>query len=88
MTGHRVKTGYPHITWVHKQKQFKDFHINQYLLGAHLVSHSDKPIAIVENEKTAVIISIFYPDFIWLATGGIQNLNRRIWGPLLCGRRR
>jgi hypothetical protein len=45
-----------------------------------LVSHSDKPIAIVESEKTAVISSIFYPDYIWLATGGIQDLNRRIWG--------
>lgn len=29
-----------------------------------------KPVAIVESEKTAVIASVYYPDYIWLATGG------------------
>ena len=28
------------------------------------------PVMLVESEKTAVIMSHFIPDYIWLATGG------------------
>lgn len=28
------------------------------------------PVMLVESEKTAVIMSYFIPDYIWLATGG------------------
>jgi hypothetical protein len=30
---------------------------------------------LVESEKTAVIASIYFSDYIWLATGGIANLS-------------
>ena len=29
-----------------------------------------KPVAIVESEKTAIIASFYIPEYIWLATGG------------------
>jgi hypothetical protein len=32
-------------------------------------------VAIVECEKTAIISSVFLPDYIWLATGGINGLG-------------
>lgn len=32
--------------------------------------YPDKRVAIVESEKTAMIASIYFPDIIWLATGG------------------
>ncbi len=32
-------------------------------------------MAIVESEKTAIIASAFMPDFIWLATGSLNNLS-------------
>lgn len=41
----------------------------------HLIKGSDKPIAIVESEKTAIICSVYYPKYIWLATGGLNNLK-------------
>jgi hypothetical protein len=34
-----------------------------------------KPIAIVESEKTAVIASVYMPEFIWLAAGSVNNLK-------------
>src|SRR5690606_25753596 len=34
-----------------------------------------KPVAIVESEKTAIIASIYLPQFIWLACGSVNNLN-------------
>lgn len=43
------------------------------------VSHSASPegrgIAIVESEKTAIICSELFPDFTWLATGGLSSLT-------------
>lgn len=33
------------------------------------------PIAIVESEKTAIIASIYLPEFIWLACGSLTNLT-------------
>ena len=45
----------------------------QCFFGEFLLSlskTSDWLIAIVESEKTAVIASMFFPKYIWLATGG------------------
>jgi hypothetical protein len=49
---------------------------NSCYFGEHLLSEeTHKPVAIVESEKTAVIASIYFPDFVWLACGGKQNLK-------------
>jgi hypothetical protein len=46
-------------------------------------SQSEKPIALVESAKTAIIMTGFYPDYIWMATNGSANLNPTILKPLL-----
>lgn len=44
--------------------------------GEHLLSiHPNKPVRIVESEKTAIICDIFYPQFIWLATAGSTGVR-------------
>ncbi len=51
----------------------QEANLSQCFFGEYLLSMDEnvsKPVAIVESEKTAVIASIFYPDFIWIATGG------------------
>lgn len=84
-TGHRIKDGSkPGIQWVHSLliksgKLPSDWSLNQCLLGEHLLAEfPDKPIALVEAEKTAVICSAIYTDFIWLATGSSQQFNDRL----------
>lgn len=75
ITGKRVhaKDG---IIWVHKVKVVKeelpeDWKLTQCLFGEHLLSlFPPKPICLVESEKTAIIASIYFPQYIWLATGG------------------
>ncbi len=75
-SGKRVKEPYNHITWSHTESKTKGFELSQCFFGEHLLNiDSDKPIAIVESEKTAVIASVYLPQFIWIATGGLNNLN-------------
>ena len=77
-TGRRVKEPFNHIQWVHSVMRLEGYHLQQCLFGEHLLSVEDqqKPIAIVESEKTAVVAAGFIPEYVWLATAGKNNLNR------------
>jgi len=46
------------------------------LFGLHLLGPETETVAIVEAEKTAVVTSMFFPDVLFLATGGITNLRK------------
>jgi|ERR1035437_680690 predicted phosphatase len=75
VTGKRVKEPFNHITWVHKALKLASFELKQCFFGEHLLKDKRKPVAIVESEKTAVIASVYLPQFIWLAVGSINNLK-------------
>lgn len=67
-------------TWFHSKKSegknvFPDFNLKQCLFGEHLINIYNKPIAIVESEKTAVIASLFIDKYLWLACGGLNQLS-------------
>ena len=48
----------------------------QCLFGEHLLKmYPDKVVALVESEKSALIASGVYPEYIWLATGGKSQLS-------------
>lgn len=72
LTGKRVKEPYNHITWVHSILTIKNYTLSQCFFGEHQLKHEpqDKPVAIVESEKTAIIAAAYLPQFIWIATGG------------------
>lgn len=73
-TGHRVKEP-THINWVHSLL-YDDYNLEQCLFGEHLLAeYASKSVAIVESEKTAVISSVYFPEFIWLAAGSKSSLN-------------
>lgn len=52
------------------------------LFGLHLNKQGIKGIAIVESEKTAIVCSELFPDYIWLASGGKTMLNASLFAPL------
>ncbi|HLF51063.1 DUF6371 domain-containing protein [Flavobacterium sp.] len=82
-TGKRIKEPYNHINWLHKATKEPDFNLNQCLFGLNLVKEDyQKTIAIVESEKTAIIMSIFIPEYIWIATGSKQNLKFDLLKPI------
>lgn len=74
-TGKRVKEPFNYITWVHKALEQPEFNLKQCLFGEHLLKDKIKPVALVESEKTAIIASVYLPQFLWLAVGGKENLK-------------
>ena len=82
-TGKRIKEPYNHINWLHKAIKEPEFNLNQCLFGLHQINENyQKTIAIVESEKTAIVMSIFLPEFIWLATGSKGNFKHELLEPL------
>ena len=53
----------------------EDWKPEHCLFGLHLLQGWGGTVAIVESEKTAVIMSALKPDCLWLATGGKTELN-------------
>jgi hypothetical protein len=39
------------------------------------LKYDNKTIAIVESEKTAIIASIYIPQYVWIAAGSLNNLS-------------
>jgi hypothetical protein len=69
----RIKGSSP--LWEHTalNKNNNKFNMKLCYFGQHLLD--DKPICIVESEKTAVIMACLYPNKTWLGTGGILNFS-------------
>ena len=40
----------------------------------HLVD-GEKPVALCESEKTAIMMSVFMPEYTWIASGGSEMLS-------------
>lgn len=53
----------------------KGANLVQCFFGEHLLRDCHYPVAIVESEKTAAICSCYYPQFVWIATGGKSGCN-------------
>ena len=81
---HRDKAHNP--TWVHallKQQLPADYELQHCLFGLHLLGERTERVAIVESEKTAVIMSEKFTDFVWLSCGGMQMLKPELLAPLV-----
>src|SRR5690554_3469522 len=80
-TGKRIKHKSGAINWVHnilkrRDPKYTNYNLNQCYFGEHLLKfYPNKPIAIVEAEKTAVIASMIYTNYNWLAAGNLNGLN-------------
>lgn len=61
--------------YVHRAVK-KNFELVQVFFGEHLIKENpDKPVALAESEKTAILMSVFEPEYTWLASGGANMLN-------------
>jgi hypothetical protein len=88
-TGKRSKSidGKGLIDWVHSILKRKgiinEFNLSQCLFGLHLIKESEaKVIGLVESEKTAIIMGIFKPEYLWLATGSKSGFKYEFLKPI------
>ena len=61
------------------------FQVQRCLFGLHLlqaVQPQGTTVAVVESEKTAVIMSEVFSGYVWMACGGLTNLNAALLQPL------
>lgn len=81
-TGKRIKEPIPRISWLHAKN--KEYVLEQHLFGEHLLLeyNANVPVFLLESEKAALICSISYPEYIFLATGGMNNISREKLLPL------
>ncbi len=86
--GKRIKEPYPHVTWAHTLLKAshsipEGFQLSQTLFGMNqLATCNGRAVVIVEAEKTAVICTIAFPEFTWMACGGITMLSAERLAPL------
>ena len=59
-------------------KSVLKFYVSEDIVNSiyEFPQHPDKPIALVESEKTAIICSGLMPQYLWLATGGKSQLSQ------------
>jgi hypothetical protein len=77
-TGKTIKEPQRRKYWVHSALKQPDFNLQQCFFGEHLLTISEntsKPIAIVEAAATAIVASIYFPEYIWLACLGKNGLT-------------
>ncbi|AGC76869.1 hypothetical protein LX97_03239 [Nonlabens dokdonensis] len=81
-TGRKIKEPYLKISSFHKvlyRGKRDSFKYKKALFGMHLINENKtKPIAIVESEKTACIMSAIKSEFIWIASSGISMLDQNV----------
>ena len=87
---HRNKDKSAHPTWVSallaKRNGNPKGTSSHCLFGLHQLTsdiiHQPSNIAIVEAEKTAFVLSELYPEYIWLASGGLSEVQPEKFRPL------
>jgi hypothetical protein len=84
-TGKRLKNkdGKPLIHWVHSVLEITKYNLKQCLFGLHLLNDNVKQVAIVESEKTALIMSIEFPNYTWMSTGSLNGFKYEYLAPLI-----
>jgi len=83
-TGKRQKNkdGKALIHWVHSVLKIPNYNLKQCLFGLHLLNNNVKQVAIVESEKTAIIMSIEFPNYTWMSAGSLQGFKYEYLAPL------
>ena len=85
---HRMKDKLHSPTWVsfllaRRESRPKGSYTSSHcLFGLHLLRESDGDVALVESEKTAFVMSEIHPQYIWLASGGLSELQPYKFRPL------
>lgn len=91
---HRVRDGMVGETWASVLLKERGIIDQEWcplhcLFGLHLLGHTDladhtdlKSICVLESVRSCVVLSERFPQYLWMATGYLANLNERLFLPL------
>jgi hypothetical protein len=69
-----------------REPLLQGWQVEHCLFGQHLLTSDLRPqissVCIVENERSAVVLSEIYPESLWMATGYAANLRVELMKPL------
>lgn len=69
-------------TWALAELKRKEHRAEWCNFGDHLLKGREgAPLGVVESEKTALILSLAYPDILWIAVGSKNNLTPKRFEP-------
>lgn len=73
-------------TWIstllkHREPLIKSWHVEHCLFGLHLLA-GNLPIAVVESEASAIVLSALFPESIWMAYATTSHLSPDLFYPL------
>lgn len=72
----RIKAVDPKKLGRYVDPEMEDKNVQCSFFGEHLLrDYPDKTVCVVESEKTAIICSLFYPGYNWLATSGTTGVR-------------
>ena len=71
------------VNWIHRINKIDNW-VNSFCLFGlgQIVNNKASVVHIVESEKTAFVMTIVKPEYLWLATGGLRMLNKEKLIPL------
>ncbi len=75
-----------HPEYDEDKQEMKQCYFGMHLLDAYKVKNVEQSVCIVESEKTAVIMAAAYGNNakqVWMACGGLENLNRDKLAPII-----
>jgi hypothetical protein len=82
-TGQRIQQAQDPTVWVHEALGLQDYQFRQCLFGLHLLArYPDKPVGIVLREESAIVLTVFWAEYVWIALGEIGNLTADRFEPL------
>ncbi len=76
--GHRVRQPIEYCNWVRTVTKIDKFNFIQCFFGEHLLNKPEnisKTIIIVESEKSAIVASAYFANYVWIASGGANGLT-------------
>ena len=75
--GHRDGfQGWTHVSMIKDGLLPPSWQLYQCLFGQHLLPHRPEAhVCLVESEKTAIVMAVYQPDYLWLATAGSGGLS-------------
>ena len=83
--GHRLKGNGYSFDWVHSKMKMEQL-ADQSLFGEHRLLGWEDTIAVVESEKTAIYLTLKFPNILWLSPGSTPHFQHDMLWPL-CGQK-